>query len=122
MPSGPITRSVMGSFQACIWLSSLGPDSLRQRTDDQAAIMAAEAEAVGDGPPDRHLACGIGHVVQVAGGVRRLKVDGGMDHTVTDREERGDELDPPAGPKEMADHALGAAYRELTSVCAEDSL
>ena len=40
--------------------------------DDQAAVVAAEAEAVGDGAADAHLAGRVGHVVEVAGRVGRV--------------------------------------------------
>src|SRR5262245_31965996 len=43
-----------------------GGASGSHRPDDQAAVVAAEAEAVGDGPADAHLAGRVGHVVQVA--------------------------------------------------------
>ena len=81
------------------------------RPDDQAAIMAAEAEAVGDGPANAGLAGGVGDVIQVAGRIGSLVVDGGMNDAGLDGQGGSDQLDAAASAQQMAEHALGTADR-----------
>src|SRR5579859_6189310 len=95
---------------------------LLDRPDDHAAVVAAEAEAVGDGPPYPHLARRVRHVIEIAGRIGSAKVDGGMDDARLDAHHGGDQLDAAAGAEQVADHALGAANGKLAGVGAEDPL
>ncbi len=45
--------------------------------DQQAGIVAAEAEAVAHGVFDVGTACDVGHIVQIAFGVGFIVIDGG---------------------------------------------
>src|SRR5438132_71171 len=96
--------------------------SLLDGPGDDAAVVAAEAEAIGDGTANAGFACHVGDVVEVAVGVGRLIVDRGMEDAALDAEDGGDHLDGAAGAKEMADHTLGAGDGQLLGVRAEDGL
>src|SRR5207249_3837096 len=50
---------------------------LGQAAEAEGDVGAAEAEGVGERRLDRHLACLVGHAIEVAGGVGLLEVDGG---------------------------------------------
>src|SRR5262249_30086606 len=88
------------------------PESL-DGADDEAGVMAAEAEAVGDGTAHALLAGPIRHVVEVALRVGLVEVDRRVNHPLPDGQGAGDEFHAAAGAEQMADHALGAADREL---------
>src|SRR5262245_21812954 len=64
-----------------------------QAADHDAAVVSAEAEAVGDRPADTHLAGGVRHVIQVALGVGRTVVDRRVNDAVLDRQRCGNQLD-----------------------------
>ena len=97
-------------------------ERLLQRADDQAAVVAAEAEAVGDGVADAGLAGAVGDVVEVAVGVGVVEVDGRVDDPGLDGQAQAISSTPPLAPEQVADHALGAADGQLAGVVAEDLL
>src|SRR5262249_34655673 len=74
--------------------------------DDERAVVAAEAETVGDGAADAHLAGGVGDVIEVAIRVGRLVVNGRVDDAGAQRLDAGDQLDAAAGAEQVAGHAL----------------
>src|SRR5262249_9858185 len=61
-----------------------------KRADDEAAIVAAEAEAVGDRPANAHLAGTVRHIVEVAIWIGRLQINRRMHDAVLDRQHRRD--------------------------------
>ena len=84
--------------------------------------MPAKTKSVGDGDPHVLAACGVGHVVEVAVGVRIFIVDGRVDDAAVDREQRRDGLDRAGRAEQVTDHRLGAADRDLVCVVAEGDL
>src|SRR5947208_1801804 len=76
--------------------------------DEQAGVMAAEAEAVGHHAVDPGLAGDIGDVVQVAPFAGLVEIDSWGEHAVVDGQGRGDQLDAPGGAQEVSELALGA--------------
>ena len=95
---------------------------LNQCPHGQAAVVPAETEAVGEDPAHPCLACLVRHVVQIASGIGRLVVDGGVDQAVLDGQGANDQLYATAGPERVTKHALGAAHGESAGVIAEDLL
>src|SRR6185312_10114671 len=69
-----------------------------------------------------NLASRVRHVVEVAGRVGRVEIDGGMDDARLQSHHGGDEFHAAGGAEQVADHALGAADRDLARVGAEDAL
>lgn len=55
------------------------------RSDRQADVVSAEAEAVGDGDPHALLAGGIRDIIQVAERIWRIEIDRRMDDAMPDR-------------------------------------
>src|SRR5512136_851947 len=90
-------------------------------TDDQAGVLAAQSERVGQRYAHRLVACDVGNVVQVAVRIWCFIVDGRMNRVAADREGNGQCLDGASGAKTMADHALGAADGQPVGVSSEHS-
>src|SRR5262245_27987079 len=68
-------------------VSPLLPARLSHSTCDQCDVLTSEPETVAKYVPDtRFLASGIGHIVQVAAGVRRLIVHRRWEHAVSHRQ------------------------------------
>src|SRR5215211_7375964 len=83
---------------------------------DDAGVVAAEAERVGDPDPDRSLARLVGDVVEVALGIRVVVVDRRRQRVAVDREHREDRLDRARGAQAVAGGALRGGHGRLTRV------
>ena len=84
----------------------------RVAADQQAGVMAAEAEAVGHDVVDAGLAGDVGDVVEVAAFAGVVEVDRGGKDAGVDGQGRGDQLDAAGGAQEVAELALGAGDLE----------
>src|SRR5215813_8296755 len=71
--------------------------------DGDGAVVAAEAETVGNRPAHSRLPGRVRHVVEITGRVGRLVVDGRVDHAALDRQGRRDQLDTARGAEQVAD-------------------
>ena len=67
--------------------------------------------AIGNGPADTHFSGPIGDVIEVAGRVGRVVIDGGVNQRLFDGQRRDEELDAATGAERMTNHALGAVDR-----------
>src|SRR5262245_28621795 len=89
---------------------------------DQAAVGAAEAEGVREHVVEPGLARRVGHVVEIALGIRVLVVDRRRNDAVVDGERADRRLEAPGGAEQVARHRLRRGNRELARVIAEDLL
>src|SRR5436309_8834929 len=80
---------------------------LLESPEDRHRVLAAEAEAVDHRGVDFRLALDVGHVVEVALGVRLMVVDGRGDPTVADGADGGDRGQGPGRAERVPDHRLG---------------
>ena len=90
--------------------------------DQQAGVVAAEAEAVGHDVVDAGFAGDVGDVVEVAAFAGVVEVDGRGKDAGVDGQGRGDQLDAAGGAEQVAELALGAGDLEPLGVGAEDLL
>src|SRR5258706_14269291 len=90
--------------------------------EQQAGIVAAEAEAVAHGVGEVAVAGLVGDVVEVASFVGVFEVDRGGDEVSVDGQGADDCLDTTGSPEEVAHLALGGADGELFGVGAVDGL
>src|SRR4051812_5768006 len=88
-------------------------------SDDQTAVMPAEAETVRNGVANALLARLVRDVIEIARGVWRVVIDRRMEHAVLQRQDAGDDFDAPGGAERVAQHALGAGDGQLAGVRAE---
>ena len=86
------------------------------------AVVAAEAEAVGDGGAHRLRHPLLGHVVQVAGRVRLVEVGRRRVELLVERLGHDHRLRPAGAAEQVADHRLGRRYLEPVGVLAEHAL
>src|SRR5579884_3772561 len=84
-------------------------------SEHQATVVSTKPEIVYRSPPDLYFTCMVRHTVQVACWVRCFVVDGRVDDSIANGQCRNHRGNSPARPAQMADHALGAAYRH--TVC-----
>ena len=84
--------------------------------------MAAEAEGIVEGGLDLHGARGVGHVIQVALGVRHFVIDGGRDDAGLDRLDAGNHFDRARRAQHVAGGALDGADGEAARVVAKEGL
>src|SRR5437588_7949773 len=104
-----------GSASLLMGASVSGPDAKPQAAspkrsdgaDGDRAVVAAEAEAVGDCPADTRLASLVRHVIEIAVRVGRLVIDGRVNQAALDRQGGRDQLDAARSAEQVADHALG---------------
>src|SRR5690606_5383596 len=89
--------------------------------ENHGGVLAAEAEVVAHGNADRFLAGLVGHVVEVAVGVRFVEVDGRGDRAFLNGFRADDGLDAAGGAEEVAGHGLGGADGDPAGCFAEDA-
>src|SRR5437868_4627197 len=85
-------RSTSRERDAVRTAALLEEDLLIEGTNRQGAVVAPEAEAVGKGAPDSRFPRAVGNVIQVAGRVGRVVVDGRVHDPVADRQGGGNQL------------------------------
>src|SRR5690606_17176902 len=90
--------------------------------EDEGGVLPAETEGIAQDPVHGHGTRLPGHVVQIAGGILLIQVDGGRDHIVPNGEDAGDGLHGAGGPQQVADHGLGGADGQLIGMLAENRL
>src|SRR5438132_79931 len=72
----------------CSRRSSMAPSMLGGAPEDERDVRAAEAEGVGERGVHLHAPRLVRHVVEVAGGIRLVEVDGGRNDAVSERQHR----------------------------------
>ena len=83
---------------------------LRKFLDDDARIVTAEAERIGDGDAHWRVYCNVGGDVQIAVGVGLLVADGGRDDFLAGRHGAGDGLNGCRAAQQMTGHRLGRGH------------
>src|SRR5262249_42333184 len=90
--------------------------------DDQTGIVSAEAEAVGNGAANALLTSAIGDKVQIARRIRRVQINGGMNHGGLKTHDGGGKLRATGSAEQVTDHTLGAADGQFARVRTKDLL
>ena len=90
--------------------------------EDEAGVLAAEPEGVGQNGVNGDGTGLVGNVVQIAFRVGFLVIDRGVNFPVHDGFDAGHGLQSARGAEGMANHALGAADRNTVGVIAEQPL
>src|SRR5690606_35009908 len=88
-------------------------------TDHQGAVLAPKGDAVAQGHVNIGSAGSVGDVVEVAGGIGAIEVDGGVQVSSPQAGDRRRQARSPAGALGVADHRLGAAHGNAGGPIAE---
>jgi len=115
VPHAPVEKTL----RLANWASS---GSGREPAHDQRDVLAAEAEAVGEGPLASACTDLVGHVVEVAVGIGVFVVDGRRQKPVADGHQADDQFGGTGGSDQVAHHALRARNWNLVGPFAEDLL
>src|SRR5262249_55039336 len=88
----------------------------------QGRILRSEGDAVAHGMLYLKRTPGLGHVVQVAFGVRLFQIDGGRELVVLHRDQRGGDAGCAACPLRVADLRFQGRHRHFIGMAVESQL
>src|ERR1035441_32174 len=95
--NAPLRSRLRLGFHVCPLLCRATSDP----PQEHGGVLAAEGDAVGDGVLDVELAPDVGHVIQIAVGVRFVHVDGGREPAGPHGEQGGGDAGGGAGALRM---------------------
>src|ERR1700693_2350523 len=72
--------------------------------ENERTVGATEPKGIGKRVFDRHVARGIGNVIEVAAFARSVQIDGGRRRLIAQRQHREDRFDGSGGSQQMTGH------------------